>query len=291
MKVFIPSAVLLVLFSLLLGEGNALATPAIRSRGGKTALRSSIPQVFPIPTKEGNDVTADNIKAKKILTISNRAAVGMGMVLALNSGLINGVTLSGLLSEGTKQASAAVTGAWTNSALGAAGGISSQFMFNFKCILAYFSGSVISGFVTPEPKAFEINVPQAVTLFGIGASLLAGATFLAGKTNINHLFLCCIATGIQNSFTSTSTANLARTTHFTGITSDMGTFVGQILGGNKANAARLRSVFMIALSFWTGGFFSYGLTQKFGNMVLAGAAAVNIGFASYLTLKFRQSKN
>mmetsp|Transcript_23485 Transcript_23485/g.65194 ORF Transcript_23485/g.65194 Transcript_23485/m.65194 type:complete len:305 (+) Transcript_23485:178-1092(+) len=270
-------------------QRNSLVS-AMRSRGG--ALKSSNDRVFPIPTKESVAQAKDVVKTS--LPLSNKAAVGMGMVLAFNAGVINCASLSGLLAVGTKQASAAVTGAWTNSAIGAAtlfassgpnAAAASQFLFNAKCIICYLFGSVISGFVIPEPKAFEIDVPKSVSLFTIAAGLLASASYLARASNMNYLFLCCLATGLQNSFTSTTTANLCRTCHFSGITSDMGTFIGQALGGNKANVQRLKNVAMIAASFWIGGFLSLGWTKKFGGLVLLGTAVVDLAFAGYLGLK------
>eukprot|EP00536_Pseudo-nitzschia_multiseries_P004615 jgi/Psemu1/237789/estExt_Genewise1.C_780019 len=259
----------------------------MRNRGG--ALKSSTERVFPVPTQD-----AAVEKAKSLIPLSNKAAVGMGMVLAFNAGVINCASLSGLLAAGTKQASAAVTGAWTNSAIGAAtllssagpnAAASSQMIFNAKCIICYLFGSVISGFVIPEPKAFEVDVPKSVSLFAIASGLLATASVLARSSNINYLFFCCLATGLQNSFTSTTTANLCRTCHFSGITSDMGTFIGQALGGNKANLGRLKNVAMIAASFWIGGFLSLGWTKKFGGLVLMGTAIVDLAFAGYLGLK------
>ena len=253
--------------------------------------------------KNKNDTPATTEK-RLLLPISNRAAIGMGMILAFNSGVINSACLSGFLAEGTKQGTAAITGAWTNSALGAASMVSSsstvtataaaaaagahQFAFNAKCILSYMAGSVVSGLIIPRPKAFELDVKKSLSLFGIASGLLATATLLADASNINYLFFCCLANGIQNSFTSTLTANMCRTTHFTGITSDMGTFLGQVLRGNTQNLSRLKTNLMLAASFWIGGFLSFGLTRSYGSVVLFGSAMVHLAFVVYLGLKHKQ---
>merc|ERR1719343_1537784 len=156
---------------------------------------------------------------------------------------------------------AAVTGAWTNSALGAGsavtGAAAAQFLFNTKCILSYICGAVISGFIIPEPKAF---------------------------------YFALLANGLQNSFTSTLTANLCRTSHFTGISSDMGTFIGQVLRGNKANQGRLKNIALTAASFWTGGVLSFGWTKTFGHKVLFGAAAAHLAFAAWVASKAGDAK-
>jgi len=196
--------------------------------------------------------------------ITTKTAVGLGMLLALNSGIVNGVTLSGLL-QPTKQASAAVTGAWTNSALGAASGNSDQFAFNAKCIVSYCFGSLISGFVNPTPEPFVISVPSVRTALFVGSALLFAAGRMVGKDDAtrDYIFVAAIANGIQNSLTSTTTANLCRSAHFSGITSDIGTFAGQVLRGNKQNLIKLKVFCALGLSFWTGGYFSYSLAKRF----------------------------
>ena len=57
----------------------------------------------------------------------------------------------------------------------------------------------------------------------------------------------------------------------------MGTFVGQILRGNKDNLPRLKVFFALAISFWTGGFLSFYGTERFASsclLVSAGLYAV-----------------
>ena len=228
------------------------------------------------------------VEAPKTLPLSEKAAVGIGMLLAFNSGAVNSVTLSGLLT-GTKMGTAAVTGAWTNSAIGAASAVqgapAAQFLFNAKCIASYICGAVIAGSFIPEPKAFEVDVKKTLPLFGVSAALLATSAVFAKTANAKFFYFALLANGLQNSFTSTLTANLCRTSHFTGISSDMGTFIGQILRGNKANQGRLKNIALIAASFWTGGFLSFGWTKTFGHKVLFGAAAVHLAFAAWVGLK------
>lgn len=160
-----------------------------------------------------------------------------------------------------------MTGAWTNSALGAAAK-TGQFGFNLRCILSYFSGSLIAGLVNPNPTPFEISVSTVQILFGIGSVLLFASYSVAEKGGVEFIFLAAVAMGLQNSLTSTTTANLVRSAHFSGITSDIGTFLGQVVRGNKQNLIKLKVFFSLALSFWTGGYISYSLTRKFGTQIL-----------------------
>ena len=192
-----------------------------------------------------------------------------GSLLAFNSGVINGVCLSGLL-QPTKQASAAVTGAWTNSALGVATGNYEQFLFNGKCILSYFFGSFISGLINYNPTPFEISVGTFRSMFWIGSALLFGSSWMCGSAEEGKrfIFLAAMANGLQNSLTSSTTANLVRSAHFSGITSDIGTFFGQCIRGNQQNLGKLKVFIKLAISFWVGGFSSYFLVEKFGSQTL-----------------------
>lgn len=204
------------------------------------------------------------------IKLTTKAAVIFGMVLAFNSGYINGICLSGILaSDNTKQAAAAVTGAWTNSALGIATGNHDQFFFHAKCILSYISGSAISGLLNPFPVAFELP-SSCGTAFLIGGALMVASSNAAGKGGITKSFFyyAAIANGIQNSITSTVTSNLVRSTHFSGISSDMGTFLGQVLSGNKQNLMKLKVFSALAISFWVGGLVSYRAATEFNSSSL-----------------------
>jgi hypothetical protein len=282
---------------------NSVAISAPSSSVKGSSIGSEI--IFPPPSenigtattttksdeKKKDDVSAASQRSS-FIPISNKAAVGMGMILAFNSGVINCSCLSGMLAEGMKQGTAAITGAFTNSAIGAASMLYSsstntsaaanQFILNGKCILSYLGGSMISGLIIPRPKAFELHIKKSLSIFVIAFGILTSASILANTSNINYLFLCCLANGIQNSFTSTLTANVCRTSHFTGITSDTGTFLGQVLRGNMQNLSRLSSNFLLAMSFWVGGFVSFGLTKTYGSTVLFGSALVHLAFALYL---------
>lgn len=100
-------------------------------------------------------------------------AVASGVLLAFNSGFINGACLSGAVAPPTKQAVAAVTGAWTTSAVGFASGNIEQFKTQMSMILSYLSGSVIAGALNPSPVACEM-------------SSSTGPLFLSGSVLLQH---------------------------------------------------------------------------------------------------------
>jgi hypothetical protein len=214
--------------------------------------------------------------------VSQSASVIMGLILALNSGLINGCALSGVVTaDGSSQAVAAVTASWTNSALGLASGNLAKFGFLSKVIGSFIFGSFIAGYLQPKPSPFLISTSS----YGAPLTIAALATVLSkvcleDKSLIKiGFYLLCVANGINNSITSSMTSNLCRTSHFTGISSDMGTFLGQILRGNTANLFKLKVFAALAASFWAGGFLSFELTKAYGASSLYVSAAIYLFMA------------
>jgi uncharacterized membrane protein YoaK (UPF0700 family) len=208
--------------------------------------------------------------------ISKGAAVAAGMVLAFNSGYTNGCCLGGgLLGGKDKFAVVAVTGAWTTSSAGFASGDMTSFYTSIRAILSYFSGSAIAGLMIPRPKPFVLDSATGPA-FLIGSALLYAASRFAesSPTTKACFFLALMANGLQNSITSVHTANLCRSSHFTGITSDMGTFAGQCLRGNTENFFKLQTFALLGLSFWIGGFTGYFVSQILTSASLYMSAAL-----------------
>jgi len=209
--------------------------------------------------------------------VSQSASILMGLILALNSGFINGCALSGVVTaDGSSQAVAAVTASWTNSAMGLASGNMAKFGFLSKVLGSFIFGSLLAGYLQPKPTQFLISTSSyGLPLLLAAAFTGLSKTFLETSTSVKlGFYLLCMANGINNSVTSTMTSNLCRTSHFTGISSDMGTFLGQILRGNTTNLFKLKVFAALAASFWTGGFLSYEFSKTYGASILYVPAAV-----------------
>lgn len=214
--------------------------------------------------------------------ISQSASILMGMILALNSGFINGCALSGAVTgDGSTQAVAAVTASWTNSALGLASGNMAKFGFLSKVLGSFIFGSLIAGYLEPKPSQFLVSSSSYGMPLTVAAIFTAlSKTFLEAPSSVKlGFYLLCMANGINNSVTSTMTSNLCRTSHFTGISSDMGTFIGQILRGNKTNLFKLKVFAALAASFWSGGYLSYEFSKTYGSSILYVSAAVYLFMA------------
>jgi hypothetical protein len=87
-------------------------------------------------------------------------------------------------------------------------------------------------------------------------------------------YFVALANGIQNGISSMYSANLIRTTHMTGPSTDIGLFMGQVLRGNYANVWRLKILVALVVSFWTGGFLSVYAVREWRTDALFFNAAV-----------------
>ena len=265
-------------------------TPPVFARSAAFARRGGdAPEeevALPVPevlhdVPENTELSAEEeskSNSPKSIALSTKHAIVAGCILACNAGYINGACLSGILSaDNTKQAAAAVTGAWTNSALGMASGNTQQFTFNAKCIGSYCSGSLLASLLNPNPVPFDIDVNAVSPAFLIASLLVYASSSVAKKsegTNKAYIYLAATACGIQNSVTSVLTSNMVRSAHFSGITSDIGTFLGQVLRGNNTNALKLKVFSLLGLSFWMGGYVSFSVTKAVASSGLLFSSAL-----------------
>lgn len=143
-----------------------------------------------------------------------------GCILAFNAGCVNSTALVGF----THLSASHVTG---NVTLFASAFAEQQFdQMAMVCIvlLSFLFGAVISGFVVGSTSL------QAGRRYGL-ALLIEAMLLIASLALFSfHLFwgqvFAAMACGLQNSMVATYSGAVIRTTHLTGLTSDMGSAIG-----------------------------------------------------------------
>ena len=212
-----------------------------------------------------------------------------GQLLAFNSGFTNGACLSGfLLPSGRRQGVSAFTGAYTGSALDLADGHTDRFGFQVSMILSFIFGASLAGLLTPKAVQYRIE-PTYCPTFLIGGLVLLAASIMAAVDHSNNIddfvfYLVAVANGLQNGLSSLYSGNLIRSTHFTGISTDIGLFTGQLLRGNYTNNWKLAVFVALAVSFWLGGFASFYATQHFMSSTLLFNASLFLAVGAVLLL-------
>jgi uncharacterized membrane protein YoaK (UPF0700 family) len=224
--------------------------------------------------------------------------VCIAMLLSFNSGYTNGTCLSGLLTEDEvtwdSQSTSGFTGAYTLSALSLVDKYNivtpdhdhfEYFGFQTSMILAFITGSFLSGVMNPRPVPWRLAPTYAPSFF-VGAVFIFIAAVLSATENTgrdHYFYFVALANGIQNGISSMYSANLIRTTHLTGTSTDIGLFFAQYVRGNKTNLWKLQILVGLALSFWSGGIVSFYSVKRFesksllfnaGIFVLAGLLIV-----------------
>ena len=186
--------------------------------------------------------------------------------MAFSAGYANGVCLSGFLNvdpEGSvKQSVAGVTGLYTNSAIFIGEREYYQASFMFGTIFSVMFGAFLSALLNPYPIAFEISPRYGLTFLMASFFMTLGATE-ALHNNRREFYFTAIANGIQNGVSSMYSANLLRTSHLTGTTTDIGLFLGMALRGNRTNNWKLYILILIglAVSFWLGSISGFLASQ------------------------------
>lgn len=196
-------------------------------------------------------------------------------MLSFNAGFVNGVCLSGLLTESGAIASVGgFTGGYTMGALILASPTRrSEEMetagFLFSLLFSYVVGSFLAGLITPRPKPWII-APSYGPTFLLGSALLTAASLLAVfKVNAKHVFqLAAAANGVQIGTSSMYSANLIRSAHLTGSSTDIGLFWGQVVRGNYTNLWKLQILVGISIFFWLGSLIAFWATNRFTHFTL-----------------------
>lgn len=156
-------------------------------------------------------------------------------------------------------------------------------MHLFLILLSFLAGAALSG-VMINNMALKLAHSYSIALLIEGILLISAIIFLHGAPNIGHL-LASAACGLQNGMVSTYSGATIRTTHVSGIFTDLGTMLGAKLRGHALDARRARLYLILITGFVAGGSIgAYGFEQlSFTALAIpAGAAmllaAVNSAF-------------
>lgn len=210
-----------------------------------------------------------------------------GGSLAAVAGMINVVGYLGF----EHQAVTHLTG--TTTLLGAAitAGDSRTALHLFGIAMAYVIGAVLSGMIVQD-SALRLGRRYGVTLT-IESLLLFAAVPLLKHQQIAGALLAAMACGLQNAMATTYSGAVIRTTHLSGMFTDLGIGVGHALRGMPLPKRRLLLSALIIAGFFAGGVVGAGLFRRMGYDALMVPATltglVGIGYAGYRqVLRMRQ---
>lgn len=156
-----------------------------------------------------------------------------GGVLAFSAGCVNATALMGF----TKLAVSHVTGNVTLFSAAIVHGDWSTFVFITASLLSFLLGAIISGFVVGQ-ASLKLGRRYGRALFLEAALLSLSVYFFLHHDYLGQL-MAAMACGLQNAMVATYSGAVIRTTHLTGLTSDMGATIGNWIAGRKISKPTL----------------------------------------------------
>jgi uncharacterized membrane protein YoaK (UPF0700 family) len=167
--------------------------------------------------------------------------------LAFAAGFVNVLGLLGFQHEAITH----LTG--TASLLGAAlaDGNAAAALHLAASIGAFVAGCMLSGFIIQD-STLRLGRRYSVALL-FESALLCGAVPLLGRGSAWGLYAAAGACGLQNAMVSTYSGAVIRTTHVSGMFTDLGIFLGHALRGLPVDRLRLRLCLIVISGFLGGG--------------------------------------
>ena len=199
--------------------------------------------------------------------------------LSFSSGMINVIALSGF----THKAATHMTGIVSAFSISLSQNNLPAASETFLILLSFFGGAFLSGIIIRDGQ-LKMGRRYGFAL-AVESGLLFLATYSFVKNSIWGEYFACAAAGLQNALASTYSGTIVRTTHLTGILTDLGALTGNKAHGLPVDTKRFKLLSIILCSFIAGGYLgslSYSRWNVLAMLIPAliiGASA--IGYESF----------
>ena len=172
-----------------------------------------------------------------------------GVLLTFSAGMVNGIAYLSF----TNQAVTHVTGSITLASVGMAQGDWLSVGRLLAVVLAFFMGAFLSGLII---KGETLRLRRGYGFILLFESfLLLVSLWLYHHSSFGGQLVASLACGLQNAMVSTFSGAVLRTTHMTGILTDIGAKLGRWLRGAPMDKRRLLLYCLLLAGFTTGGAF------------------------------------
>lgn len=208
-----------------------------------------------------------------------------GFGLAATAGWLNAV---GYLSV-THKALSHVTGTVTLSSIELSQGGVGAFARAISVVACFFAGAALSGFIVRDPS-LHAGRRYGVALL-MESLLLGGAMLLFGVKSPGAEYFAAAACGLQNALATNYSGAVIRTTHMTGIVTDLGLAIGHALHRKPQDWVRFRLHLVLLLGYVVGGVGGASTFDRWGTWSLAPTVLLTaLGGASYATWQHLQKR-
>ncbi len=170
-----------------------------------------------------------------------------GWVLAFIAGVVNAVGFLGIGHEAVSH----LTGTATLSAIALAHGNLREFLHFALVAIAFFLGAILSGAII-QKSALKLGRRYGAVLF-LESTMLFFAIPILSSGHFAGLYLAACACGLQNAMASSYSGAVIRTTHVSGMVTDIGIILGHWLRGLPCDLKSLRLYGLLISGFVAGG--------------------------------------
>ncbi|HSI63312.1 MAG TPA: YoaK family protein [Candidatus Saccharimonadia bacterium] len=118
-------------------------------------------------------------------------------------------------------------------------------------IVSFLAGATLSGFIIQD-SALKLGRRYGVVLV-LESLLLCVAAALLKAHHTTGMYLAAGACGLQNAMATTYSGSVIRTTHLSGMFTDLGISLGHLLRGLPVEGRRIRIAGIIISAFLAGG--------------------------------------
>jgi uncharacterized membrane protein YoaK (UPF0700 family) len=208
------------------------------------------------------------------------------MTLTITAGVINAV---GFLGQ-HQQALSHMTGSVTVAGMELARTNYAIAVHALFILAAFFIGCLVSGMIIRDGK-LKLGPRYGVALSIESAALFLALYFLRRGAHAGD-YLAAMACGLQNAMVTTYSGATMRTTHMTGMVTDLGLACGHFLRGMAVDWHRFRLYGVLFLGFFAGGvigalaFGRYGYDTLLFPAVLSGTAGI-----AYTVIRRRRTEH
>ncbi|MEI8611060.1 DUF1275 domain-containing protein [Enterovibrio norvegicus] len=182
-------------------------------------------------------------------------------VLAMTAGFVNGIGLLGF----EHQAISHLSGTATLIGTDLINNHPVKLAHLVSILASFFGGALLSGLILKD-GTLSLGRRYDVLLIA-EAALLFGAIYPMANHAVFGLYLAAGACGIQNGLVTSYSGAIVRTTHITGVITDLGLMFGARLRGEALNRRKLVLFLVITVGFISGGMLSAVLYPALGALV------------------------
>jgi uncharacterized membrane protein YoaK (UPF0700 family) len=199
-------------------------------------------------------------------------------VLSFCAGMVNVIAILGFVHKGITH----VTGNTSLLSIAILDGDRKNTLQLFSIVISFFLGSVLAGFIIGDAH-LRMGRRYGFAL-AIESALLLASTYGLVRGSIYGEYFASMAAGLQNAMASTYSEAIVRTTHMTGILTDIGALVGNKIRGIKIDKKRIKLLSIIFFSFLSGGFLGAYCYHYLGSLAMLvptgiiGASAIGYEF-------------